>query len=230
MHAYLARGRVVTARAGLLQELLHGVASTALGFCLPQGCWLWLGSILGQAQPPTPASKPGSPQEDNDEVQHVPSTAQVGILVEEEAIGDDLHGSFNGEDGEEEVLQLLLWGCNWSHLGHKWAHTQGTWGAPPRRPLLHILYYYAGGAGVPGDLLWQRPAGKRWRVQLSPTFQRAWLTPLGLSPAARSPDLFIPGCLPLLPHVQVSVHSKAAGPYCRSPGWHCLPCSHLNPG
>lgn len=57
-----------------------------------------------------------SPQKDNDEVQYVPAAPQVGVLVEEEAVGDDLHGGFDGEDDEEEILQFLLWEQRWSSL------------------------------------------------------------------------------------------------------------------
>lgn len=29
--------------------------------------------------------------------------------MEQETVGNDLHGGFNGEDDEEEILQFLLW-------------------------------------------------------------------------------------------------------------------------
>lgn len=96
----------------------------------------------------SPEPQPLSPQEDDDEVQHVPAAAQVGVLVEQEAVGDDLHGGLDGEDDEEEVFQLLLRGegvtSGLSRLGTPAPATLPPGSLPPAGPLPRGLHQALG--------------------------------------------------------------------------------------
>lgn len=49
-----------------------------------------------------------SPHNDNDEVQQIPAVPQVGIGVEEQAVGYYLQERFHRENDEEQILHTLL--------------------------------------------------------------------------------------------------------------------------
>lgn len=49
-----------------------------------------------------------SPDDDNDEVEQIPAVPQVGIGVEEQAVGYHLQERLHGEDDEEQILHALL--------------------------------------------------------------------------------------------------------------------------
>lgn len=49
------------------------------------------------------------PDNDDDEIQQVPSAAYVGAGVHDQAVGQDLGEGLDGEDDEEDVLHLFLW-------------------------------------------------------------------------------------------------------------------------
>lgn len=48
------------------------------------------------------------PDNDDDEVQQVPATAYVGAGVHDETVGQDLGEGLDGEDDEEDILDLFL--------------------------------------------------------------------------------------------------------------------------
>ena len=49
-----------------------------------------------------------SPHDDADKVQHVPAVADVGVLVHDQTIGNDLKERLYREDDEEGILHCLL--------------------------------------------------------------------------------------------------------------------------
>lgn len=49
------------------------------------------------------------PDNDDDEIQQVPSAAYVGAGVHDQTVGQDLGEGLDGEDDEEDVLDLFLW-------------------------------------------------------------------------------------------------------------------------
>lgn len=49
------------------------------------------------------------PDDDDDEIQQVPPAAYVGAGVHDEAVGQNLGEGLDGEDDEEDVLNLFLW-------------------------------------------------------------------------------------------------------------------------
>lgn len=49
-----------------------------------------------------------SPHDHDDEVQQIPAVPQVGVGVEEQAVGYHLEECLHREDDEEEVLHTLL--------------------------------------------------------------------------------------------------------------------------
>ena len=48
------------------------------------------------------------PDDDDDEIEQVPSVAQVGTLVHEQSVGYDLHETLHCEDDEKHVLYYFL--------------------------------------------------------------------------------------------------------------------------
>lgn len=58
----------------------------------------------------TDSTKPRKiPDDDDDEIQQVPPAAYVGAGVHDEAVGQNLGEGLDGEDDEEDVLNLFLW-------------------------------------------------------------------------------------------------------------------------
>ena len=49
-----------------------------------------------------------SPHDDDDKVQHVPAVADVGVLVHDQTIGNDLQEGLYCEDDEEGILHCFL--------------------------------------------------------------------------------------------------------------------------
>lgn len=60
------------------------------------------------AAPQTCEAPPHSPHDHDDEVQQIPAVPQVGVGVEEQAVGYDLEERLHREDDEEEILHTLL--------------------------------------------------------------------------------------------------------------------------
>lgn len=56
-----------------------------------------------------PEQKSKLPDNDDDEIQQVPATAYVGAGVHDQAVGQDLGEGLDGEDDQEDVLDLFLW-------------------------------------------------------------------------------------------------------------------------
>ena len=48
------------------------------------------------------------PDHDDGEVQDVPGIPQVGVLMLEEALGNDLHDTLGSEDEEEDIFNFFL--------------------------------------------------------------------------------------------------------------------------
>lgn len=48
------------------------------------------------------------PDDDDDEVKQVPSAAYVGAGVHDQAVGENFSEGLDGEDDEEDVLNLFL--------------------------------------------------------------------------------------------------------------------------
>lgn len=48
------------------------------------------------------------PDNDDDEIQQVPATAYVGAGVHDESVGQNFGEGLDGEDDEEDVLNLFL--------------------------------------------------------------------------------------------------------------------------
>ena len=48
------------------------------------------------------------PNDDNNEIQQVPSAAYVGTGVHDQAVGQNFCKSFNGEDDKKDILHLFL--------------------------------------------------------------------------------------------------------------------------
>lgn len=48
------------------------------------------------------------PDDDNDEIQHVPTVSHVRILVHHQTICDNLQKGFNCENDEEGILNCFL--------------------------------------------------------------------------------------------------------------------------
>lgn len=49
------------------------------------------------------------PDDDDDEIQQVPPAAYVGAGVHDQTVGQNLGEGLDGEDDEEDVLNLFLW-------------------------------------------------------------------------------------------------------------------------
>lgn len=55
------------------------------------------------------AEREKSPDNDDDEIQQVPAAAYVGAGVHDQTVGQDFGEGLDGEDDEEDVLNLFLW-------------------------------------------------------------------------------------------------------------------------
>lgn len=56
----------------------------------------------------TPCCLVNSPNNDNDEIQQIPRTPQIGTRVRHKSVGNDLHEALQREDDQEEVFNFLL--------------------------------------------------------------------------------------------------------------------------
>lgn len=59
-------------------------------------------------QPERAGKQEKIPDNDDDEIQQVPAAAYVGAGVHDQTVGQDLGEGLDGEDDEEDVLNLFL--------------------------------------------------------------------------------------------------------------------------